>query len=153
MTAPRVKELCRLCDVKIYSNGEKVDVSDGAILIRGTLQVLPDQNSSETRAQRQDQTSAIGGPTKISDIGFIVPRQGDVIMAETESEDYTVLLRLPAGLRDRVIAASGTVNSAMVTALYKKSLGKGVSAHDGEDLHRNAPSASNLDPDKDCFGT
>jgi len=60
-------------------------------------------------------------------------------MAETESEDYTVLLHFPAELRDRVIAASGTVNSAMVTAQYKKSLGKGVSAHDGEDLHRNAP--------------
>jgi hypothetical protein len=37
MTVGKVKELCRMCDLKIYKNGEKVDLRDGGILIRGGL--------------------------------------------------------------------------------------------------------------------
>ena len=41
MAAEKVKSLCRMCDVRIHRNGDKADVSNGAILIRGGLKVLP----------------------------------------------------------------------------------------------------------------
>jgi len=37
MVPLKVKDLCGLCDLKIYQNGEKIDVRDGGILIRGNL--------------------------------------------------------------------------------------------------------------------
>jgi len=71
-------------------------------------------------------------------IGFLAPQKVDFeILAETESKDYTVLLHFSPVLRDRIIAASGHVNSAMVTSLNKKSLKKGINDYDAEDAHRS----------------
>ena len=121
-----------MCDVRIHENGDKVDVRNGGILIRGNLQIQPDKLLSGQK-----------DPTKLSMIGFLTPQKADFeIWAEAESKDYTVLLHFSAALRDRVIAASGKVNTAMVTAQHKKNLGKGISNHDGEDAHRNASKAT-----------
>ena len=43
MVALKVKDLCGMCDVRIHENGDKVDVRNGGILIRGNLQIQPDK--------------------------------------------------------------------------------------------------------------
>lgn len=127
-----------MCNVKIYRNGDKADVRDGAILIRGGLQVQPDTTYSETRAQRKDQKLPSSYPTKLSGAGFIEPQKVDFeIMAEAQSADYTVVLHFPAALRDRVIAASGTVNAAMVSAQHRKKFLKRGTLYDEDNEFLN----------------
>jgi len=115
MSTDKIKSLCRVCECKIYRNGEKADVRDGAILIRGGLQVQP-------------------GAAKLTGVGFIAPQKvDDEILAEAESDDYTVVLHFPTGLRDRVLAAAGAVNAAMVTSQHRMKFLKRGALYDEDD--------------------
>ena len=139
MTKEKVKQLCRMCDVKIYRNGDKADVKDGAILIRGGLQVQAGATENGTGAQGKGQTLPNGYPTKLSGAGFMAPQKVDFeITAEAQSADYAVVLHFPAGLRDRIIAASGTVNAAMVTTMHRKKYLKRGTLHDEDNEYLNA---------------
>lgn len=37
MKKEKIKQLCKLCTLKIYKNGEKLEISSGGIMLRGGI--------------------------------------------------------------------------------------------------------------------
>jgi hypothetical protein len=143
MTSEHVKRLARMCDVKIYKNGEKANVAGGAILIRGGLQV-----------QSDNQQLPAAYPTTLSGIGFLPP-QIDVpeIMAAAESQDYTVVLHFPEGLRKRVIAAGGTVDAGMLPSAHREKYLKRGSLYDEDGKYTAGGDNKEADETKRAYVT
>lgn len=73
-------------------------------------------------------------------------------MAEAQSKDYTVVLHFSAGLRDRIIAASGTVHAAMVTAQHRKKFLKRGTLYDHDNAYLNAAQEDKEDAGEDDAG-
>jgi hypothetical protein len=67
MKKEKIKQLCKLCTLKIYKNGEKLEISSGGIMLRGGIK-QPGVIHNEA-----DQHKDLCSPKKIDEFDTINP--------------------------------------------------------------------------------
>ena len=47
MKKEKIKNLCKMCDHRIYKDGEQIDISTGGIMLRGGIKAIGAQHNGE----------------------------------------------------------------------------------------------------------
>ena len=47
MKKEKIKNLCKMCDHRIYKDGEQIDISSGGIMLRGGIKAIGVQHNGE----------------------------------------------------------------------------------------------------------
>ena len=47
MKKEKIKNLCKMCDHRIYKDGEQIDISSGGIMLRGGIKAIGAQHNGE----------------------------------------------------------------------------------------------------------
>jgi hypothetical protein len=65
MKKEKIKNLCKMCDHKIYKDGEEIDVSSGGIMLRGGIKQIGIDHKDEKMSHRD---LGDGGDSKIGNM-------------------------------------------------------------------------------------
>ena len=52
MKKEKIKNLCKMCDHKIYKDGEEIDISSGGIMLRGGIKTIGNDHKDEKISHR-----------------------------------------------------------------------------------------------------